>query len=115
MTAMTDPASNSEPANAQRHRGRRWALLAVQSRLGSGIPYDRAIRQLRVSVRVLSAVLLALIARSVIDGATLALLLSEALIAVLLLASGALWRYGRRIEPHTRAHTPEAVPQARSR
>jgi hypothetical protein len=77
--------------------------------------YDRAIRQLRVCVRVLSAALLALIAHSVIDGATLAVLLSEALIALLLLASGALRRYGRRIGPHARSHTPEAVPRVRSR
>ena len=112
---MTDPASNSEPANAQRHRGRRWALLTAPNRLASGIPYERAIRQLRVYVRVLSAVLLALVVRSVVDGTTLAVLLSEALIALLLLASGVLWRYGRRIEPHARPRTPEAAPQVRSR
>lgn len=67
--------------------------------------YDRAVRQLRVCVRVLSAVLVALIARSVIDGASLAVVISEALIALLLLASGALWRYRRRLEPHARANT----------
>lgn len=65
--------------------------------------YNRAIRQLRVCVRVLSAVLLALTARSIIDGASLAVMLSEVLIALLLLVSGALWRYGRRLEPHSRA------------
>jgi hypothetical protein len=49
-------------------------------------------------MRVLSAVLLALVARSLIDGANLALVLTEAFIAVLLLASAVLWRYGRRLE-----------------
>jgi hypothetical protein len=60
--------------------------------------YDRAIGRLRVCMRVLSAVLLALVARSLIDGANLALVLTEAFIAVLLLASAVLWRYGRRLE-----------------
>jgi hypothetical protein len=71
--------------------------------------YERAIGRLRVCVRVLSAVLLALVARSVIDGANPAIVLAEALIALLLLASGALWRYGRRLEPHvstSRTTTP---------
>jgi hypothetical protein len=65
--------------------------------------YDRAIRQLGVCVRVLSAALLALLAHSVIDGASLAVALVGALIVVLLLASGALWRYGRRVKPHASA------------
>jgi hypothetical protein len=64
---------------------------------------DRAMGRLRVCMRVLSAVLLALIARSVIDGANLAVVLTAALIALLLLASGALWLYGRRLEPHASA------------
>jgi hypothetical protein len=40
---MTEPASNSDVAIAQRHRGRRWALLTAQSSLGSGIPGRRAL------------------------------------------------------------------------
>ena len=71
--------------------------------------YDRAMGRLRVCMRVLSAVLLALIARSVIDGANFAVVLTAALIALLLLASGALWLYGRRLEPHTPA--PRAPPR----
>jgi hypothetical protein len=72
--------------------------------------------RLRIWVRVLSALLLALVARSVMDGASAAIVLTEALIAVLLLASGALWRYGRRLEPHasaSRAATPAARPDKR--
>jgi hypothetical protein len=76
--------------------------------------YDRATRRLRVCVRVLSAVLLALVARNVIDGANLAVVLTEALIALLLLASGALWRYGRRLEPHASA-SRTTTPTARLR
>lgn len=67
-------------------------------------------------MRVLSALLLALVARSVMDGANASVVLTEALIAVLLLASGALWRYGRRLEPHagaSRAATPAARPDKR--
>jgi len=81
--------------------------------------YDRAIRRLRVCVRVLSAVLLALIARSVIDGANLAFVLTEALIALLLLASAALWRHGRRLQPHASASRtagkPKVLESAKSR
>jgi hypothetical protein len=72
--------------------------------------------RLRVCVRVPSAVLLALVARSVIDGASLAVVLTEALIALLLLASAALWRYGRRQEPHasaSRTTTPAAQGENR--
>jgi hypothetical protein len=70
--------------------------------------------RLGICVRVLGAVLLALVARSVIDGANAAIVLAEALIAVLLLASGALWRCGRRLEPHasaSRAARPAARPE----
>jgi hypothetical protein len=78
--------------------------------------YDRAIQRLRICVRVLSAVLLALIARSVIDGANLAVILTAALFALLLLASAALWRDGRRVEQHasaSRATTPTARAEKR--
>jgi hypothetical protein len=74
--------------------------------------HARAMRQLRVFVRVLSAMLLALIAHCVIDGANLAVLIGGVLIALLLLVSGALWRYGLRVEP--RASAPAAArPHAR--
>jgi uncharacterized membrane protein YfbV (UPF0208 family) len=65
--------------------------------------YDRAIRQLRVCMRLLSAALLGLLARIVVDGATVAVALAAAVVALLLLASGALWRYGRRVQPHASA------------
>jgi hypothetical protein len=75
--------------------------------------YGHTIRQLRVCVRVLSAVLLALIARSVINGASLAVVLTEALVAFLLLAAAALWRYARRIETRGRARTTvDRAPRA---
>jgi hypothetical protein len=70
--------------------------------------------RLRVCVRVLSAVLLALVARSVIDGANLAVVITEALIALLLLPSAALWRYGRRLESHAGASHTDNPPAARA-
>ncbi len=78
--------------------------------------YDGAIRRLRWGVVALSVVLLALVARSIIDGTNLAVALTEALTALLLLASGALWRYLRRLEPHasaSRTNTPTARPEER--
>jgi hypothetical protein len=65
--------------------------------------YDRAMGRLRVCVRVVSAVLLALLARTLTHGANLAVVVTEALITLLLLASTALWRHGRRLQPHTNA------------
>jgi hypothetical protein len=59
---------------------------------------DRAMRSLRVCVRALSAVMLALLARVVIDGPSPAVVLTGALVALLLLVSGMLWQYGRRLE-----------------
>ena len=59
---------------------------------------DRAMRRLRVCIRALSAVMLALIARVVIDGMSRAVAITGALIALLLLVSGKLWQYGRRLE-----------------
>jgi hypothetical protein len=59
--------------------------------------YDRSMERLRVTIRVLSALLVALLARILSDGLTIAVGLSEALIALLLLAALGLWRHGRRL------------------
>jgi hypothetical protein len=64
---------------------------------------DHAMSRLRVCIRALSAVMLALLVRTVIDGASPAVVLTGAVIALLLLMSGMLWQYGRRLE--TRANT----------
>lgn len=61
--------------------------------------YYSAMKRLRFCIRMLTPVLLALIARSVIAGPTLALVVTGALIALLLLASGQLWRRGRQLDP----------------
>jgi hypothetical protein len=61
--------------------------------------YERTMRHLRVAVRVLSSLLLALIARMVMDGPTVAGGIGEVAMLLLLLASVALWRHIRRQSP----------------
>jgi hypothetical protein len=105
---MPSAPLNPQPVKSRRRPRRCFPVSRSSARQHSALKqpaYDHAIRQLRVCVRVLSAVLIALIARSVVDGADLVVVLSAALIAFLLLASGVLWRYRRRLEPHARANT----------
>jgi hypothetical protein len=64
-------------------------------------------------MRLLSAALLGLLARSVVDGANLAVALAMAAIALLLLASAVLWRYGRRQQPHAGASRAITRPARR--
>jgi hypothetical protein len=52
---------------------------------------------------LLCAVLLALVVRTVFDGPNLPVALTEAVVALLLLAAGKLWRYGRELRPDTSA------------
>jgi hypothetical protein len=59
--------------------------------------YDRTMRRLRVTVGVLSSLLLALITRTVIDGPTVTGGIGEAVMFLLLLASIGLHRQGRRL------------------
>jgi hypothetical protein len=57
-------------------------------------------RRLGVTVRVLSVVLAALVARSIVDGLNLALGLSAILITALLVAAVVLLLHGRRLRPN---------------
>ena len=66
--------------------------------------WEREMRRLRLTTWVLAAVLLALIARSLILGLTVAAELSGPIVAGLLLAAVLLTRQGRRIEPHISGH-----------
>jgi len=61
--------------------------------------YERAMRRLRVAIRLLTVVLLALVARSVSDGPNLAGVITGTMIALLLTASIGLRRQGRRMRP----------------
>jgi hypothetical protein len=67
--------------------------------------------RLRVAIGALSAVLTALIARTVTDGLTVAGALAEALIVALLIASVGLWRYGRRRDGCIRGYAHRRVPR----
>jgi hypothetical protein len=75
--------------------------------------YIGAMRRLRALIRALSAVVLALLARVVIDGPSPALTLTGAVIVLLLIVSGLLWRYGRKLEPRT-AGSPDGGSQKRT-
>jgi Flp pilus assembly protein protease CpaA len=61
--------------------------------------WEREMRRLIVSNRLLSAVLLAVTVRMIVSGLTLASGFTVAIIAVLLLASLLLTRQGHRLEP----------------
>ena len=54
-------------------------------------------RRLRVAIRLLTVVLLAVVSRSVIDGPNIADVITGTAIGLLLIASVGLWRHGRRI------------------
>jgi hypothetical protein len=61
--------------------------------------WEREMNRLRTGARVLSAVLVALIARVLISGPNFATELSGGIIAVLLLATVLLTRRGHQLEP----------------
>jgi hypothetical protein len=61
--------------------------------------WEREMRRLIVSNRLLSAVLVAVTVRMIVSGLTLASGFTVAIIAVLLLASLLLTRQGHRLEP----------------
>jgi hypothetical protein len=54
-------------------------------------------RQVVLTIRVLGSLLLALLARTAIDGPSAAAGIAEAVTALLLLASVGLWRKGKRL------------------
>jgi hypothetical protein len=70
--------------------------------------WEREMRRLRVSVRLLTAILLALATRSIAAGITPTLGLTGAIVAVLLISSLVLTNHGRRLEP-------PASPERRSK
>jgi len=60
--------------------------------------FESPLRRLSVFSKVLSAAMLASVARLVVDGIDAAALLTTAMLAVLLAASVALWRHGRQLQ-----------------
>jgi hypothetical protein len=86
----TDSARRRSP------RGQTKVTPTQPSRLPDAL-YERAMTRLRVSVGMLTAIELALIARTVLDGLTFVNALAEALTAILLIASLRLRRMGRRL------------------
>jgi hypothetical protein len=68
--------------------------------------YAQTMRRLRVYIALLTSILLASIARAVVDGLTPGLALALALTAVLLVAALALWRIGSHRHPGDTARPP---------
>jgi hypothetical protein len=64
--------------------------------------WEREMRRLRMLVRLLAAVLLALVVRAVLVGVTAAMSLSAVILSVLEIAALILLRQGRRLEPRDR-------------
>lgn len=64
-----------------------------------GHAYATAMRRLRTSIAITSSLLLALIARTLIDGLNFACGLAGAVTSVALLTSVGLWHQGRRLAP----------------
>jgi hypothetical protein len=71
-------------------------------------------KRLRISTQPLSAILLALIARVILSGLSVATELSAWIIAPLLLASALLTRHGHRLEPR-RPINPHSKPAIAAR
>ena len=59
---------------------------------------ESTVRKLSVCIKLLSAAMVASVARIVLDGINIALALTAGVLAVLLTVSVALWRHGRRVE-----------------
>ena len=73
--------------------------------------WEREMRRVRTIVRLLAAVLLALVARAVLVGVTAALSLAAVIVSVLEIIALILLRQGRRVEPRgrgTRTRPPHA-------
>lgn len=70
--------------------------------------YERTMSGRRVAIRVLTVVLLALLARSVTDGFNVADGITGTAIALLLITSVALWWQGRRLRPYADARQSDS-------
>jgi hypothetical protein len=73
------------------------------------ISYAGVMRRLGLTIRVLSAALVALIIRSLVDGLNLANTVIGALVVLMLLAAVVLSRRGRRLRPREPALAPNGT------
>jgi xanthine/uracil permease len=65
--------------------------------------YERTMRRLRATIRLLTVVLLALVAHSATDGLNVTAVITGTAIGWLLIAAVGLWRQGRRLRPYANA------------
>jgi hypothetical protein len=81
----------------------------------TGLDFDRAtwereMRRVRTSSRVLGVFLVAVVAKTIISGPRLGVLLAGTVDVVLLFVSLLLIRQGRRLDPHSRSNPPIDEP-----
>jgi hypothetical protein len=74
--------------------------------------WEREIKRVRLTARLLAAALLALCIRSLVSGVTFASILTATILAALLLTALLLTRYGQKIEPK---ESVQAAPRATRR
>jgi hypothetical protein len=98
QTLMTDQTTRGSSTARRRKGDAPQRSPASRSDLERAI-WDREMRRLRMATRLLSAVLLALVARMIISGPRFATELSAAIITLILLATLCLTRRGRRLRP----------------
>jgi hypothetical protein len=96
--------------NEAAERGSRDAEITL-----SRTVWERQMRNLRIIVRLLAIVLVVLVARALLSGATLAVGVAGATVAVLLLAALGLARQGRRLEPDGEPASADTAAATRSR
>jgi hypothetical protein len=111
--ATNTTAANSQPSHDISDENRRSPHPAPplpreperpgHSGMDAHVAHSQTMRRLRVYIRLLSALVLASLARAVIDGLTTGLVLVLALTTLLLLASLRLWRVGSQHKPNDAA------------
>lgn len=103
VTVAADPRADVDSGVTK--RGVSTPAPYERSALGCAM-HTRAMRRLGSCIRTLVAILLALSARAVLDGLSIALGITTALLLLLLLASISLWRAGKRLGEARRLDPP---------
>jgi hypothetical protein len=94
----TRGVSSNRPALLSKDRRAELVINTNRRELERAV-WERVMKRLRISTRMLSAILLALLARVIVSGLSVATELSAAIITPLLLGSVLLTRHGHRLEP----------------
>ncbi len=90
---------SGSPAGRAGRGGPPSAIVRTAPAMLERAVWEREMRRLRITVRLLTAILLALAARAIVGGINPTLGLTCAVVAVVLVASLLLTNYGRALEP----------------